>query len=123
MALKKKTFSADEIAIFDEAVIYRRGDYWHFRMWLNNEGKYAPKSLKTTIQATAIERSREAYSDILANQKMGKTYFSLTAKNGVKKYIEDKQHQVDSGSIVAGRLGTIQTHLEHWLDFIGRDTK
>jgi len=25
--------------------------------------------------------------------------------------------------IVKGRLGTIKTHLAHWLDFIGRDTK
>ncbi len=30
---------------------------------------------------------------------------------------------MDAGLIVAGRLSTIKTHLEHWLDFIGRDTK
>jgi len=41
MALKKQQFSDDEIAIFDDAMIYRRGEYWHFRMWLNGEGKYA----------------------------------------------------------------------------------
>lgn len=37
MALKKQSFSEDEITIFDEAIIYKRGDYWHFRMWLAGE--------------------------------------------------------------------------------------
>ena len=30
---------------------------------------------------------------------------------------------VEAELIVKGRYGTIKTHLEHWLDFIGRDTK
>jgi hypothetical protein len=29
-----------EIAIFDEACIYKRGEYWQFRMWLPKEGKF-----------------------------------------------------------------------------------
>jgi hypothetical protein len=32
MAIKKKDFADEEIAIFDEAVIYKRGEYWQFRM-------------------------------------------------------------------------------------------
>lgn len=44
----KKTFYADdEIPIFDEAVIYKRGEYWQMRMWLAKERKYARFSLKT----------------------------------------------------------------------------
>ena len=39
MALKKQHFAEDEIAIFDEACIYKRGDYWQFRMWLPKENK------------------------------------------------------------------------------------
>jgi len=35
MLLKKKQFTDDEIPIFDEAVVYRRGDYWQMRMWLS----------------------------------------------------------------------------------------
>jgi len=42
LPLKKKQFSDEEIAIFDEAVIYKRGEYWHFRMWLNGEGMNSP---------------------------------------------------------------------------------
>jgi site-specific recombinase XerD len=123
MAIKKKSFADEEIAIFDDAVIYKRGEYWQFRMWLQKEGKYARQSLRTNNRSTAIEKGKEAYLEIFANQKMGKRYFSLTTKEGVKQYIENRQKDVDSKLIVVGRLGTIKTHLEHWLEFIGRDTK
>jgi integrase len=123
MTLKKQTFSEDEIAVFDDAVIYKRGEFWHFRMWLAGEGKYARKSLKTRSRSTAIDKGKEYYLELLANQKMGKKYFSLTTKEGVAKYVASRQRDVDAGLIVKGRLGTIKTHLEHWLEFIGRDTK
>lgn len=45
MVSKKKRFGEDEIAIFDDGCIYKRGDYWHFRLWLRAENKYARKSL------------------------------------------------------------------------------
>lgn len=54
---------------------------------------------------------------------MGKTYFSLTTKEGVQKYLDNRKMDVESGIIVAGRLSTIKTHLDHWLKFIGKDTK
>jgi site-specific recombinase XerD len=123
MALKKQNFSDDEIAIFDEAIIYKRGEYWHFRMWLNGENKYARKSLKTRSKSTAIERGKETYLEIFANQKIGKKYFSITTKEGVEKYLAHREKDVVSGLIVKGRLGTIKTHLQHWLNFIGKDTK
>ena len=47
MVLKKQEFKDDEIPIFDEACIYKRGEYWQFRMWLSKENKYARKSLRT----------------------------------------------------------------------------
>ena len=51
MALKKQQFAEGEIAIFDEACIYKRGEYWQFRMWLPKENKYARKSLRTRDSA------------------------------------------------------------------------
>ena len=54
MVSKKKRFGDDEIAIFDDGCIYKRGDHWHFRLWLNAENKYARKSLGTTHRATAL---------------------------------------------------------------------
>lgn len=121
--LKKQTFAEDEISIFDEAVVYKRGEYWHFRMWLNGEGKYARKSLRTRSRSTAMEKGKAAYLEIYANLQQGKKYFSITTKEGVAKYVEHRQRDVDAGLIVPGRLATIKTHLQHWLDFIGKDAK
>jgi len=43
LALTKQEFKDDEIAIFDEACVYKRGEYWQFRMWLAKGNKYAQK--------------------------------------------------------------------------------
>lgn len=123
MPLKKKTFSKDEVAIFDDAVIYKRGDYWHFRQWLANERKYARFSLKTRNKATAIDKAKLHYHQLQALQLQGKTYFSITTKDGVELYLEQRQKDVEAGLIVKGRYTTVKTHLEHWLNFIKRDTK
>ena len=86
--MKKKNFKDDEIAIFDEACIYKRGEYWQFRMWLEKENKYVRKSLRTRNQTTAKERGEDAYLEIRSNMKQGKTYFSITTKEGVERYLE-----------------------------------
>ena len=78
MTLKKQQFAEGEIAIFDEACIYKRGEYWQFRMWLPKENKYARKSLRTRSEATAIEKGKAAYLETYANLQQGKTYFSIT---------------------------------------------
>ena len=114
MPLKKQNFGEEEIAIFDEAVIYKRGGYWHFRMWLTGEGKYARKSLRTRSQTTAIEKGKDFYLELYSNQKAGKKYFSLTAKEGVARYVANRDKDVEAGLIVKGRLGAIKTHLAHW---------
>lgn len=123
MALKKQNFSDEEVAIFDDAVIYKRGEYWHFRMWLSAESKYARKSLKTRSKSTAIEKAKEYYLDIFGKLRDGKKYFSITTKEGVEIYLKYRQKDVASGLIVSGRHATIATHLQHWLVFIGKDTK
>jgi hypothetical protein len=123
LALKRHNYTDEEIPIFDEAFIYKRDAYWHFRMWLNNELKYARKSLCTRSKTTAIEKGKEAYLEIFPNRKMGKTYFSLTTKEGVNHYLEHRKKDVESDLIVKGRYTTIKTHLKHFLDFIGKDTK
>ena len=67
MALKKQHFAEGEIAIFDEACIYNRRQYWELRMRLPKENKYARKSLRTRSEATAIETGKAAYLEIYAN--------------------------------------------------------
>ena len=123
MPLKKQTFTADEIEIYDEAVVYKRGEYWQMRMWLGKEKKYARFSLRTRNRDTAIDKAKKKYHELMAQQLAGKTYFSKTTKQGVEEYLKQRALDVEAKLIVKGRYGTIKTHLEHWLDFIGRDTK
>ncbi len=123
MPSKKIKFSENEIAIFEDAVIYKRGDYWQFRIWLAKERKYARFSLKTKNRSTAEDKAKLHYHELMALQMQGKSYFSITAKDGVAMYLEQRQKDVDAGLIVKGRYSTINTHLDHWLEFIGRDTK
>ena len=92
-------------------------------MWLPKENKYARKSLRTRSEATAIEKGKAAYLEIYANLQQGKSYFSITTKEGVEKYLSFRMRDVELGHIVSGRLATIATHLQHFLSFIGKDTK
>ena len=59
-------------------------------MWLKGEGKYARKSLRTRSKTTAVEKGKAAYLEIYANLQQGKTYFSITTKEGVAKYLEHR---------------------------------
>jgi integrase len=123
MSLKKKTFAADEEVIYDDAIIYKRGEYWQFRMWLPGERKYARFSLKTRSKSTAVDKAKQRYHELVAQQLQGKTYFSKSTRQGVDDYLAQRHKDVEAKIIVLGRYGTIKTHLGHWLDFIGRDAK
>jgi hypothetical protein len=87
LALKKQHFAEGEMPIFDDACIYKRDEYWQLRMWLPKENKYARKSLRTRSEATAIEKRKAAYLEIYANLQQGKSYVSITTKEGVEKYL------------------------------------
>ena len=123
MALKKVNFKEDEEALFDNAVIYKRGEYWHMRMWLPKEHKYARFSLKTRNKSTAKDKAELHYHELKVLEKSGKTYFSHTTKIGVEMYLEERKKDVEAGIIVKGRFSVIRTQLNHWLDIIGKDTK
>ena len=123
MPLKKQPNESNEISIYDEALIYQRGEYWQMRMWLAKEKKYARFSLRTRNRDTAEAKAKKYYHELMAQQLAGKTYFSMTAKQAVEDYIKQRTVDMEAGLIVKGRLGTIKTHLEHWLKFIGKDTK
>ena len=73
----------EKIRIFDEAYIYKRGEYWQFKMWLSGENKYAFKSLRTRNRTTAIERGKEMYLEIYANKKLGKSYYNIASPSKV----------------------------------------
>ena len=123
MALKKKNFSENEIAIFEDACIYKRGEYWHFRMWLAKEKRYVRRSLKTTSRATAVELAKDTYLDFYANLRQGKTFFSITAKEGAEKYLEARRKDWEIGNIVRERYLALQTHIKHWVEYVGKKKK
>ena len=123
MALKKTKFGVDEKAIFDDALVYKRGEYWQMRMWLAKERKYARFSLKTRNKSTAVDKAKLHYHELMAQQLQGKSYFSITSKIGVEMYLKQRMTDVAAGLIVKGRYATIKTHLTHWLNFIGKDVK
>ena len=105
MPLKKQTFTADEIEIYDEAVVYKRGEYWQMRMWLGKEKKYARFSLRTRNRDTAIDKAKKYYHELMAQQLAGKTYFSKTTKQGVEEYLKQRALDVEAELIVrSGRV-------------------
>jgi len=113
LALKKQQFAEGEIAIFDEACIYKRGEYWQFRIWLADEDKYFRQSLRTKDKAKAITDAEEMYEDIKYMKRKGKKIYSISIKQAVAMYIEDKAKYVGidgANGIVEGRLGTIKAH-------------
>ena len=59
MGLKKQNFAEGEIAIFDEAYVYKRGEYWQFRLWLPKENKYARKSLRTRSEIERVDDEKK----------------------------------------------------------------
>lgn len=122
MPTKKTKTNKTEIAVFEDAVIYKRGEYWQFRLWLKKERKYARFSLHTNNENTAKEQAKKHYYELKALEYSGKTYFSKTTKDGVAMYLEKRAKDIGV-NITKGRYSTIKTHLEHWLNFIKRDTK
>tara|TARA_B110000503_G_C6954920_1_gene332573 strand:+ start:254 stop:409 length:156 start_codon:yes stop_codon:yes gene_type:complete len=50
----------------------------------------------------------------LANLQQGKSYFSITTKEGVEKYMSFRKREVELGHIVKGRHETIAKHLQHY---------
>jgi len=124
MPSKKTKFNENEEAIFEDAVIYKRGEYWQFRMWLANERKYARFTLSTRNKSTAIDKAKLHYHKLMAEQLNGVKYFSITTQAGVDMYLARREKDIGAkGGITKGRYGTIKTHLEHWLKFIKRDVK
>ena len=122
--LKKKQFDDQtEVQIFDEALIYLRDDHWQFRMYLPTEKRYVVRSLKTKNRAIAIEKGKDLFHDIRAEVRNDKKLFSKTTKEAVADYIDYRQTDVDRNTIVPGRLATITAHLNHFLDYIKRDTR
>ena len=123
MSGRKTEYKEDEIEIFDDACIYKRGDYWQFRLWLDKEKKYVRKSLRTRKRTEAVELGKELYLELFADMKQGKSYYSITSEKAAEKYLAARKHHCEMGLIAASRYKTLKSHLKHWVAFIEKDTK
>lgn len=99
------------------------GGFWQFRCFISSENKYVRKSLKTKDKETAIERAEREYLDIHSSIKSGKKLFGMRLSELVSEYIEYREKHVGSGVITEGRLGTIKSQLNHFLQYKGKNTK
>jgi hypothetical protein len=86
MPSKKTKFNDDEESIFDDAVIYKRGEYYQFRMWLTKERKYARFSLKTRSKSTAIDKAKLHYHELMAGGTAGPQHSRLHSGRA-KEYV------------------------------------
>ena len=128
--LNKRTTSAftreEHDILGDKAKIMRvaaSGDVWQFRMWIQQEGKYIRKSLRTRDYDTAVERAEEIVFKTFSDIKTGRRIFGATLKELVDEYVKWRQEDVEVGNITAGRLVTIQSQLKHLLAYKTGDLK
>jgi hypothetical protein len=93
-------------------------------MWLGKEKKYARFSLRTRNRDTAIDKAKKHYHELMEQQLAGKTYFSKTAKQDIEEYLKQRERRTLKLSLsLSDALERSKTHLEHLLNYIGRDTK
>jgi hypothetical protein len=108
------------------AYIYRlaqSGDVWQFRMYITAEKKDYRKSLRTRDKTTALQRGRELGLELQGKMINGVKLFGYSLQELVDKYVEYRQEEVDAGIITYGRLVTIKSGLNRFLEILGKDTK
>ena len=91
----------------------QNGDIYQLFVWVSEEGKMYRKSLRTKNLETAIEKGKEEFYKIRARSDQGKKIFSDDVKTVSGKFLDWKNEDVESGTIVKGRLTTITTHIKH----------
>ena len=110
-----------------KAVIYLNDfEVWQFRCWVKGEKKYVRKSLKTKDKQLAIELAEELYIDVNSRVRRGDKIFGAPIAEAIKPFLQHKHGQIGVGddySIVEGRYKTIETHLRHFVRYIGEKVK
>lgn len=110
-----------------KAIIFTNDfDIWQFRSWIREEKKHVRKSLKTKDKHQAIALAEELFIQLSARVQNGEKLFGERIELAIQPYLNEKHSQIglgDETTIVQGRYNTIATHLRHFCDYIGRDTK
>ena len=93
------------------------GDVWQLRMWVQHEGKYIRKSLKTRDYETAVKKGEEIVFQTLSDVASGRKIFGITLGELVEIYKQWRKEDVELGNITAGRLVTIASQMKHLLAY------
>lgn len=128
MTIKKKydgitSFPIKSNSADNEAFIQKRGRIWYFNMWIVRENKQHRVSLKTDCLTTARYKAETLLFEIRNKLAENKRITALTCLQATELYLAERYNEVKSGDIVIGRLNTIKTHLAHFNNFIGEQTK
>ena len=79
---KQSAFTSEAHDILDGRAKLLRvrasGDVWQFRMWVETEGKYVRKSLKTRDFDTAKEKAEEMVFQTMSDISSGRKIFGIT---------------------------------------------
>lgn len=101
----------------------RSGKVWQYQQWIKDEKKYVRISLKTTDREIATEIAERKFAETLGRIHAGEKIFSITAQEFCDRYRQHLQQRVALGAIRASFAKTIKYHLNHYLSFIGNETK
>jgi len=125
--MTNKKWKQEEHDLFDgDCKIFttsKSNGIYQLQIWLKNEGKTYRRSLRTKHLQTAIAVGKEEYINITARVNSGKQVFSEDVTTVVNRFLTFRQQDVETGSIVKGRLGTIKTHLKNMLVYLDGDMK
>ena len=98
------------------------GDAWYFRMWIPTEKKFVQHSLKTKDYELAFQKAEKDFIRFQAKVQEGEKIFSFSASELVEEFLRHRKERfVDTDQLSVGRYKNIKIHLNHYLDFIGRD--
>jgi integrase len=101
----------------------RSGQVWQYQQWIKDEKKYIRISLKTTDRDFATEIAEKKFAETLGRIHSGEKIFSITTQEFCDRYLQHLQQRVTLGSIRASFSKAIKYHLNHYLSFVGSETK
>ena len=109
----------------DNYTIVRTGDsnkVWQFSMWIRAENKQYRQSLRTNHIELAEEKAEDLYYEIRHKLQNNKRVFSPSCKSAVEMYVRHRENDVKNKYITAERLSCIKGQLNHFLNYIHKDT-
>ena len=110
-----------------KAIIFQNDfEIWQFRCWISEEKAYVRKSLRTKDEHLATQLAEEMFYGIAVRVRNNEKIFGIPVDEAIQPFLRHKNAQIGVGggyTIVKGRYQTIETHLRHFVRYIGRKTK